>query len=215
MQFFRPTTLSDKAVLEPRVSPAFAITYFYSYCNISPTPMKTCQSVWIQWPFFFKTLNQRSLTSRWPLTPSLLRSQIVKIFKNFQLYSLNLPPKLQFISSKIFKNFSSLDLTFAKKNQFFRPPFRRSGPDIPTPKKVECPPPPSPWNTPPTHTRQVHVIMSVEFFYLCSNLIILKYPLPSAQILIWKILFWCCHNLIFTQELVSDTHWHQPQNKLN
>ena len=40
------------------------------------SPMKICQSMWIQWPFFFKSLNQRSLTPRWPLTPSLLRSHV-------------------------------------------------------------------------------------------------------------------------------------------
>ena len=43
----------NKAVLEPRVSPAFAITSLFS-----------------------KNLNQRSLTPRWPLTPCLLRSHV-------------------------------------------------------------------------------------------------------------------------------------------
>ena len=33
-------------------------------------------SMWIQWPFFFKNLNQRSLTPRWHLTPGLLRSHV-------------------------------------------------------------------------------------------------------------------------------------------
>ena len=28
----------NKAVLKPLVSPAFAITYFYNHCDISPTP---------------------------------------------------------------------------------------------------------------------------------------------------------------------------------
>ena len=32
--------------------------------------------MWIHWPFFFKNLNQRSLTPRWPLTPCLLRSHV-------------------------------------------------------------------------------------------------------------------------------------------
>ena len=40
------------------------------------SPIKICQSVWIQWPFFPKNLNQRSLTPRWPLTPSLLGSHV-------------------------------------------------------------------------------------------------------------------------------------------
>ena len=39
-------------------------------------PMKIHQSMWIQWPFLQKNLNQRSLTPRWPLTPHLLRSQV-------------------------------------------------------------------------------------------------------------------------------------------
>ena len=37
---FLDTTPYNKAVLEPRVSPAFAITYFYNHCNISPIPME-------------------------------------------------------------------------------------------------------------------------------------------------------------------------------
>ena len=41
-----------------------------------PSPMKICQSMWIQKPCLFKNLNQRSLTPRWPLTPSLLRSHV-------------------------------------------------------------------------------------------------------------------------------------------
>ena len=36
---FLITTLNNKAVLEPRVSPAFAITHFCNHCNISPTPI--------------------------------------------------------------------------------------------------------------------------------------------------------------------------------
>ena len=36
--------------------------------SLYPSPMKIHQSMWIQWPFFFKNLNQRSLTPRWPLT---------------------------------------------------------------------------------------------------------------------------------------------------
>ena len=44
--------------------------------SLYPSPMKICQSMWIQWPLFFKNLNQRSLTPRWPLTSSLLRSHV-------------------------------------------------------------------------------------------------------------------------------------------
>ena len=106
------TLWSNKAVPEPRVSPAFTITYFCNHCNIRfdpipaktwtkghwplddrwpqvcwghmcdstqgslyPSPIKIHRSMWIQWPFF-KNLNQRSLTPRWPLTPHLLRSHV-------------------------------------------------------------------------------------------------------------------------------------------
>ena len=67
----------DKAVLEPQVLPAFAITYFGNHCNISPTPMviHSTSSMWIQW-LFFKNLTKRSITPRWPLTPLQLRSQV-------------------------------------------------------------------------------------------------------------------------------------------
>ena len=44
--------------------------------SLCPSPMKIHQSMWIQWPFFQKNLNQRSLTPRWPLTPTLLRSHV-------------------------------------------------------------------------------------------------------------------------------------------
>ena len=52
------------AVLEPRVSPAFAISYFCNHFNIRFDPISA------------KTSNQRSLTPWWPLTPSLLRSHV-------------------------------------------------------------------------------------------------------------------------------------------
>ena len=44
--------------------------------SLCPSPMKILQSMWIQWPFLQKNLNQRSLTPRWPLTPHLLRSHV-------------------------------------------------------------------------------------------------------------------------------------------
>ena len=53
---------SDKAVLEPRVSPAFAITYFCNHCNII-LDLKIHQSMWIHWPFFPKTWTK----GHWPL----------------------------------------------------------------------------------------------------------------------------------------------------
>ena len=44
--------------------------------SLCPSPMKIHQSMWIQWPYLQKNLNQRSLTPRWPLTPHLLRSHV-------------------------------------------------------------------------------------------------------------------------------------------
>ena len=44
--------------------------------SLCPSPMKIHQSMWKQWPFFAKNMNQSSLTPRWPLTPHLLRSHV-------------------------------------------------------------------------------------------------------------------------------------------
>ena len=55
------THQSNKAVLEPRVSPDFAITYFCNHCNIRFE--NTDQSMWIHWPFFPKTWTK----GHWPL----------------------------------------------------------------------------------------------------------------------------------------------------
>ena len=111
--YFTSLPCLNKAVLEPRVSPAFAITYFCNHFNIRFDPITaktwnqrslTLDDLWPQvfwghmcdstqgslnqvlwkyikvcehstWPFF-KNLNQRSLTPRWPLTPSLLWSYV-------------------------------------------------------------------------------------------------------------------------------------------
>ena len=56
----------NKAVLEPCVSPAFAITYFCNHCNI--LDLKIHQSMWIHWPFFPKTWTKGhwSLDDLWP-----------------------------------------------------------------------------------------------------------------------------------------------------
>ena len=51
----------NKAVLEPRVLPDFAITYFCNHCNIRFE--NTDQSMWIHWPFFPKTWTK----GHWPL----------------------------------------------------------------------------------------------------------------------------------------------------
>ena len=64
---------NNKAVLEPRVSPAFAITYFCNYSNIRfENTSKYVDTLTL----FSKNLSQRSLTPRWPLTPCLLRSHV-------------------------------------------------------------------------------------------------------------------------------------------
>ena len=64
---------NNKAVLEPGVSPAFAITYFCNHCNIRfENTSKYVDTLTL----FSKKLNQRSLTPRWPLTPCLLRSHV-------------------------------------------------------------------------------------------------------------------------------------------
>ena len=60
-------------VLEPRVSPAFAITYFCNHCNIR---FENTSKYVDTMTLFSKNLNQRSLTPRWPLTPCLLRSHV-------------------------------------------------------------------------------------------------------------------------------------------
>ena len=51
----------NKAVLEPRVSPAFAITYFCNHCNIRFENTSKCVDTLT---LFSKNLNQRSLTPR-------------------------------------------------------------------------------------------------------------------------------------------------------
>ena len=63
----------NKAVLEPSVSPAFAITYFCNHCNIR---FENTSKYVDTMTLFSKNLNQRSLTPRWPLTPCLLRSHV-------------------------------------------------------------------------------------------------------------------------------------------
>ena len=65
--------LWNKAVLEPRVSPAFASTYFCIHCNIRFENTSKYVDTLI---LFSKNLNQRSLTPTWPLTPCLLRSHV-------------------------------------------------------------------------------------------------------------------------------------------
>ena len=63
----------NKAVLEPRVSPAFAITYSCNHCNIR---FENTSKYLDTLTLFSKNLKQRSLTPRWPLTPCLLRSHV-------------------------------------------------------------------------------------------------------------------------------------------
>ena len=53
--------IKQNTVLEPRISPAFAITFFCIHCNI--LDLKIHQSMWIHWPFFPKTWTK----GHWPL----------------------------------------------------------------------------------------------------------------------------------------------------
>ena len=55
--------------------PCVEVTCDSTQGSSCPSPMKIHQSMWIQWPFC-KNLNQRSLTPKWPLTLSLLRSHV-------------------------------------------------------------------------------------------------------------------------------------------
>ena len=72
-QFLRIIMILYKAVLEPSVSPAFAITYFCNHCNIKfENTSKYVDTLTL----FSKNLNQRSLTPSWPFTPCLLRSHV-------------------------------------------------------------------------------------------------------------------------------------------
>ena len=48
----------------------------HTFAVIVILDLKIHESMWIHWPFFSKNLNQRSLTPRWPLTPSLLKSHV-------------------------------------------------------------------------------------------------------------------------------------------
>ena len=80
--------LDNKAVLEPWVLPAFAITYFCNHCNIIfDQPVKViCENlpkdhyVQVQWKYitdhFSQTLAKRSMTLRWHLTPHMLISDV-------------------------------------------------------------------------------------------------------------------------------------------
>ena len=71
--FIQGVLICNKAVLEPRVSPASAITYFRNHCNIRfENTSKYVDTLTL----FSKNLNLRPLTPRWPLTPCLLRSHV-------------------------------------------------------------------------------------------------------------------------------------------
>ena len=71
--FSNNNIIFNKAVLEPRVSPAFPCTYFCNHCNIRFENTSKYVDTLI---LFSKKLNQRSLTPTWPLTPCLLRSHV-------------------------------------------------------------------------------------------------------------------------------------------
>ena len=44
--------------------------------HFHPSTLKICQSMWIQWSFFCKKLEPKVIDPIWPLTPSLLRSNV-------------------------------------------------------------------------------------------------------------------------------------------
>ena len=56
-------SLNWQGDLEPQVSPAFAITYFWKIAIIVILDLKIHQSMWIHWPFFPKTWTK----GHWPL----------------------------------------------------------------------------------------------------------------------------------------------------
>ena len=68
------SSLTNKAVLEPRVSPAFSITFFCIHCKY--IRFENTSKYVDTLTLFCKNLNQRSLTPRWPLTQCLLRSHV-------------------------------------------------------------------------------------------------------------------------------------------
>ena len=74
--FFKKKNLKGQW-LQDNLWPHFCWGHMYDSTqgSLYPSPMKISQSMWIQWPFFQKKL-ERSLTPRWPLTPSLLRSHM-------------------------------------------------------------------------------------------------------------------------------------------
>ena len=75
--FIAEAMLQFKTVLEPRVSPAFAITYFCNHGNIRfENTSKNIDTVTF---FFLQNLSQRSLhilTPGWSLTPSLWKLHV-------------------------------------------------------------------------------------------------------------------------------------------
>ena len=75
--FIAEAMLQYKTVLEPRVSPAFAITYFCNHCNIRfENTSKNIDTVTF---VFLQNLSQRSLhilTPGWSLTPSLWKLHV-------------------------------------------------------------------------------------------------------------------------------------------
>ena len=71
----------NKAVLETRVSPAFAIKYFYNHFNTSPTPMSIHERMWIQWHYFSK-LNQKVNYSKMTFDPTSVEVSCVTLPKD-------------------------------------------------------------------------------------------------------------------------------------
>ena len=102
------TTVKQGTVLESQVSPAFAITYFCNHCNIRfENTSKYVDTVTL----FFKSLSHRSLTPRWPLTPSLLRSNVTLPKDNNCVQVPQKYIKVCGYSDPFFKNLNQRSLT--------------------------------------------------------------------------------------------------------
>ena len=92
------------------------IVYWVHMCDstqgsLYPSPMKICQSMWIQWPFFQKNLNQGSLTPRWPLIPKSVGVTCVTLPKDHCVHVQWKYIKVCGYSDPFFKNLNQRSLT--------------------------------------------------------------------------------------------------------
>ena len=110
----------NKAVLKPRVLPAFAITYYCNHCNIRfESTSKYVDTLTL----FSKNLNQRSLTPRWPLTPCLLRSHVwlyprIIVSKSHENTSMYMDTVINFAKYHIHKHTTYIHTTYYVQNEW-------------------------------------------------------------------------------------------------